>query len=68
MLLSSVNFVNKARAEKHFRREKDRDILKEKSEDLTYCKKYAEKASKSKKFVKAKAGSEEVKYFLLSFL
>ena len=58
MLLSSVNFVNKARAEKNFRREKDRDILKEKSEDLTYCKKYAEKTSKAKKLVKVK--TEEV--------
>ena len=63
MLLSSVNFVNKSRADKNFRREKDRDTLKEKSEDLSYCKKYAEKAAKSKKFVRAK--TEEVNQFRL---
>lgn len=69
MLISSVNFVNKGRGEKFYRREKD--TLKEKSEDLTYCKKHAEKISKSKKFVKPTKpteSSDTVRILSLSLL
>lgn len=46
MLISSINFVNRGRSEKH-RREKG-DVLKDKSQDFTYCKKQAERIAKLK--------------------
>lgn len=49
MLISSINFVNRRRSEKN-RREKG-DVLKDKAQDLTYCKKQAERISKLKNWI-----------------
>ena len=60
MLISSVNFINRGRTEKYYRREKG-DILKDETpQELTYCKKHADKVSKLKKGYQLKGPSETV--------
>ena len=62
MLISSINFVNRRRSEKN-RREKG-DVLKDKAQDLTYCKKQAERISKLKNWIQPQ---EETDLVSLSF-